>query len=98
MIDKLHKDVKALANPAKAKVLQRFFKTGPGEYGEGDIFLGLTVPTSRTIAVKYKDLPLDELGQLLESKVHEERLIALIILVHQYKKAKKDEALQRKIY
>ena len=61
MIDKLKKDIRKLANPKKAKIYQRFFKTGKGEYGEGDVFLGLTVPQSRKIAIKYKDLEFDDI-------------------------------------
>ncbi len=85
MIHNLRKDVQALANPKKAKLVQGYFKTGPGQYGEGDIFLGLTVPQSRTIAVKYKDLAYLEISALLKSKNHEERFIALVILIHNYK-------------
>lgn len=75
--------------------MQRFFKTGKGEYGEGDIFAGLTVPQSRKLAIKYKDLPFSEISQLLESKIHEERLIALLILVSNFQKKPLE---QRKIY
>lgn len=85
MIHNLRKDVQALANPKKAKLVEGYFKTGPGQYGEGDIFLGLTVPQSRTIAVKYKDLAYLEISALLKSKNHEERFIALVILIHNYK-------------
>ncbi|MSP70169.1 MAG: DNA alkylation repair protein [Bacteroidetes bacterium] len=85
MIQNLRKDVQALANPKKAKLVQGYFKTGPGQYGEGDIFLGLTVPQSRTIAVKYKDLAYLEISALLKSKNHEERFIALVILRQNYK-------------
>lgn len=85
MIHNLRKDVQALANPQKAKLVEGYFKTGPGQYGEGDIFLGLTVPQSRTIAVKYKDLAYLEISALLKSKNHEERFIALVILIHNYK-------------
>jgi len=85
MIHNLRKDVQALANPKKAKLVQGYFKTGPGQYGEGDIFLGLTVPQSRTIAVKYKDLAYLEISALLKSKNHEERFISLVILIHNYK-------------
>jgi len=85
MIHNLRKDVQALTNPKKAKLVQGYFKTGPGQYGEGDIFLGLTVPQSRSIAVKYKDLAYLEISALLKSKNHEERFIALVILIHNYK-------------
>src|SRR5689334_10498424 len=96
MLKELRKDINALANPEKAKLLMRFFKTGEGEYAEGDIFVGLMVPQSRTLVKKYKDLPLAELSILIKSKIHEERLIALLILVHNYKKA--DEKQRRDIY
>ena len=85
MIHNLRKDVQALANPKKAKLVQGYFKTGPGQYGEGDIFLGLTVPQSRSIAVKCKDLAYLEISALLKSKNHEERFIALVILINNYK-------------
>lgn len=91
----LRKELKALANPEKAKILQRFFKTGPGQYGEGDVFLGVTVPVSRSIARKFRDLPLFEITQLLKSRIHEERLIALLILVLRF--AKSDEDQREKI-
>lgn len=80
----LRKDLKKLANPKKAKILAGFFKTGEGEYGYGDIFLGITVPQSREIAKKYKDLPADEIRELFKSKIHEERLIAVLLLVHNF--------------
>lgn len=86
MIAKLKRDVRRLVSPKKAKIYQRFFKTGKGEYGEGDVFLGLTVPQSRNIAVKYKDLSFSDIKILLKSKIHEERLIALLILVHSFEK------------
>ncbi len=76
-----------LREPKKAKILTRFFKTGPGEYGEGDVFLGLTVPQQRQIALKFAQLPLGELQQLLKSRVHEHRLVALLILVIQFQKS-----------
>jgi 3-methyladenine DNA glycosylase AlkD len=71
----------------KAQILSRFFKTGKGQYGEGDIFLGLTVPVSRKIALKYKDISNTDISCLLKNKIHEIRLIALLILVFKYKKA-----------
>lgn len=96
MINELKKDIKKLSNPKKAKIYQRFFKTGKGEYGEGDVFLGLTVPQSRKIAIKYKDLSFVDVKKLLQSKIHEERLIALLILVHNFEKGK--EAAKNSIY
>ena len=84
MISTLKKELKKLGNPKKAKILQGFFKTGKGEYGEGDVFLGISVPDSRKISLKYKDLPPSDIEKLLESKIHEERLIALLILVHNF--------------
>ena len=86
-LDSLKKDIERLSNPSKAKLLQRFFKTGKGEYGEGDIFLGIQVPEQRKIARKYKDLELNEIQELLKSKIHEYRLIALLILVEKYVKS-----------
>src|SRR3989344_1215898 len=91
----LREELERLTDNKKASFLQRFFKTGKGEYGEGDIFVGLTVPQSRILAVKYKDLSFLEILELLKSKIHEERLIALLILVHRFKK-NPDE--QKKIY
>jgi len=85
-LTELKREIKKNANPQKAELLQRFFKTGPGEYGEGDIFLGIMVPVQRAIAKKYKELSLKDIRKLLNSNIHEERLIALLILVEQYKK------------
>lgn len=84
-LSELKSALKSLANPEKAKTLQRFFKTGKGEYGEGDIFLGIPVPQVRKISKKYLNLTIQEIDSLLESKIHEERLIALLILVEKFK-------------
>jgi 3-methyladenine DNA glycosylase AlkD len=86
MLDDLRKEVELSANPERAAVLQRFFKTGPGQYGEGDVFVGIVVPVSRKIAKKYASLPYDGVTMLLKSKIHEERLIALLILIAQFEK------------
>ncbi len=85
-LEQFRKEIEKLSNPVKAKLLQRFFKTGKGEYGEGDIFLGITVPEQRKIAKKYKDLKLNDIQDLLNSNFHEHRLVALIILVEKYEK------------
>jgi 3-methyladenine DNA glycosylase AlkD len=82
------KELAAKAQPSRAHHSQKFFKTGPGEYGEGDVFLGLTVPDVRKIADSHKDLPLKEIAQLLDSHLHESRLCGLVILTNQYKKLK----------
>lgn len=96
MLRALKKELSRAANPAKAKTLRRFFKTGRGEYGEGDQFLGITVPELREIAKKYYEFSLSELEQLLYSKLHEVRLIALLILVEQFKRSALGK--QKKIY
>lgn len=84
-------DLSKLASSQKAKILGRFFKTGKGEYGEGDVFLGLSVPQQREIAKKYPHLTLKELQKLLSSKIHEHRLTALFILMMKYKKSTDSE-------
>ncbi len=76
--------LRKVADPRRAKSSATFFKTGPGQYGEGDIFLGIRVPDQRKIARQFRDLPLPEIGKLLESKYHEDRLTGLMILVVQY--------------
>lgn len=88
--------LKLKATPERAKTSQWFFKTGPGQYGEGDIFWGITVPEQRKIAKEFKDLPLTEIKLLLASPIHEHRLTALHILVLQFTKA--DEKTKTKLY
>ena len=81
----LHRD------PLRAKLLAGYFKTGKGQYGSGDVFWGLTVPLSRSIASKYKNISLKEIGSLIKNKIHEVRLIALFILMYKYKNGSQDE-------
>jgi len=95
-VENIRKRLQKLGDKEKAKVLQRFFKTGPGEYGEGDIFLGIRVPELRKLAKEYQDIILKEVKQLLTAPVHEERLLALLILVRSY--AKGDESAKKRIY
>jgi 3-methyladenine DNA glycosylase AlkD len=84
-----------LANKDKARILARFFKTGPGQYGAGDKFLGITVPAQRQIAKQFQNLPLSEVAKLLASPIHEHRLTALLILVDKFQAAAVSE--QQKI-
>jgi 3-methyladenine DNA glycosylase AlkD len=73
-----------------------FFKTGPGQYGEGDRFLGVMVPQTRQVAREFRELPLAEVEELLRSSWHEERLCALLLLVHRFERG--DDAARREVY
>ena len=83
-IETIRKEIKRLADPEKAKILQRFFKTGAGEYGEGDVFIGVRVPACRRVVRVNRGLPLADCLALLESEIHEERLVALLLMVQLY--------------
>jgi 3-methyladenine DNA glycosylase AlkD len=96
MLSNLIKDLQRLTNKEKAEILQRFFKTGKGEYAEGDIFLGITVPEQRKLAKNYFGMSLTDLQKLLNSKIHEYRLTALFILIIQYEKG--NEKQKEKIF
>lgn len=78
------KELQKIANPSKALVLQGFFKTAPGQYGHGDIFWGITVPQNRQIAKLFQDLPIKDILVLIQHKVHEVRLCAVIMLVNRF--------------
>ena len=88
--------LKRLGDPAHAAVSQRFFKTGPGEYGEGDVFLGIRVPVLRKLAGEFDALPAHESKILLHSPVHEERMLAVLILVGKFRKG--DEKAQKQFH
>jgi 3-methyladenine DNA glycosylase AlkD len=95
-LNELRKELKKEANKEQAVNLQRFFKTGIGEYGEGDKFYGIKVPVQRRIAKSHNDLSLDDLKELLNSSVHEERLVSLFILVDQYTRG--DDKIKETIF
>ena len=90
MLNKLIQELQNSADSKQAEILQRFFKTSKGEYGEGDVFLGIKVPVQREIAKKYYGLSLPKIQELLNSKIHEYRLTGLIILNSKYQKAKQE--------
>jgi 3-methyladenine DNA glycosylase AlkD len=92
----LIKKLNALGNKKDAVFLQRFFKTGPGQYSAGDIFIGLRVPNTRAAIAGFEVLPLSEIQKVLKSKIHEHRLAALLILVKKFLKS--DEKVQKQIY
>ncbi len=95
----LQKEMKKLSNPKQAKLLMGFFKTGKGEYGEGDIFYGIKVPVTRTMAKKYSiEITLKDSEELLHSKIHEERLCALLILIQKYESKKVSESEKKEIF
>ena len=95
-IEDIQKGLKKLSNKKHAAISQRFFKTGPGEYGEGDVFIGIRVPVLRKLAGEYSDLPLEVTATLLRSGIHEERLLALLLLVRSFSKG--DDPEKKSIY
>lgn len=96
MLSEIQKALRMCSNESHAAIALRFFKTGPGEYGEGDRFIGVRVPDIRRVARKFKDLPLTDLEKLLHSDIHEERLLSLIILTEKCRKEPVD--IQTQIY
>ncbi len=95
-IKDIRSDLKRLADRNRATILQRFFKTGPGEYGEGDKFIGVRVPDIRKIASKHRSAPRRDVLRLLNSAIHEERLLAILLLVRAFSEG--DEEKQKEIY
>lgn len=96
LVENIKKRLRSYASREKAKVLQGFFKTGPGEYGEGDIFLGVVVPDIRRVSKEFSGTPLYEVARLLASAVHEERLLAVLMLVQTFTKG--DDDAKKKVY
>lgn len=96
MLKELLADIKKIADPKRAAASQRYFKTGKGEYGEGDIFIGLNNPQMHMLMKKYKHLSLSEIQELLNSKIHEERFIGTDILAEQYIKGPDED--KKKFY
>lgn len=93
----LAKELRKKSNKEKAALLQRFFKTGKGQYGEGDIFLGVVVPDIRQVVKKYRKIvSLKDAQKLLHSKYHEERLCALLILIEKFKKG--DDKVRKDVF
>lgn len=92
-------EIKSLADEAQAKHLLRFFKTGKGQYGEGDLFLGIKVPITRSVAKKYyKSISLEEIDELIKDSYHEVRLLALILMVFIYEKPDTTDGLKKEIF
>jgi 3-methyladenine DNA glycosylase AlkD len=96
VVAELQKRLKALGDPRVAEGSRRFFKTGPGEYGEGDLFRGIRVPALRALAKEFQEMRPREAERLLGSPYHEDRLLALLILVRLYSRG--DEAAREEIY
>ncbi len=95
-VQEIRKKLRKLTNEEKSKILQEFFKTGPGEYGEGDVFLGITVPVLRKMSGEYDGVPIKDALQLLQSSIHEERLLAIFLLIRAYSNG--DEVVKKNIY
>ncbi|MEI6846472.1 MAG: DNA alkylation repair protein [Chlorobiaceae bacterium] len=94
--DIIQSRLEELANPEAARFALRFFKTAPGEYGEGDLFRGIRVPVLRKLSLTFDHVPLPEVIRLLASAFHEDRLLALLLLMRQFSKG--EEPLREKIY
>jgi 3-methyladenine DNA glycosylase AlkD len=85
-LDRIRSELREAVEPDRVEALQSFFRTGPGEYAEGDVLIGVRVPETRRIARAYRDLPLSEALELLGSEIHEERLLALLIMVDRFRR------------
>jgi hypothetical protein len=81
--------LKALADPARSVVSQRFFKTGPGQYGEGDVFIGVTMPEIRGLVRTFREVSMEEIDALVVSAIHEARMLGLLLLVARFEREKR---------
>ncbi len=95
-VELIRQQLNQLADPKQAANLQRFFKTGPGDYGEGDRFLGLRVPQIRKLVKAFAATPIRDIQQLLRSDIHEERLLALLLMVERFQSG--DEKERERLY
>lgn len=91
MLDDLRRDLRDVAEPDRAPLLARYFQAFPGGYGEGDTFIGVRVPAARAVAKRHAALPLEDISALLRSDVHEERLVALLLLTRRAERGEEDE-------
>jgi 3-methyladenine DNA glycosylase AlkD len=94
--DDMRRALRARAEPDRVAVLSSFFRTGPGDYGEGDQFIGVRVPAVRAVAREFRDAPPGEVSRLLASPIHEERLLALLLMVQAFRRA--DQPARRRLY
>ncbi len=91
MLKEIKSELHSLADPEHAEISQRFFKTGKGEYGEGDVFIGVRVPKIRALAKKHQKVKLDVVEDFMTSEIHEERMLAIVILMHKFRKGSNAE-------
>ncbi len=96
MLEDIRKELEGLSDKEYAARLQKYFKTGKGEYGQGDRFLGIRVPQVRIVAKRYRNLSINQASKLIKSAFHEERLLSLFVLVNFFRRA--DDADKKKIY
>ncbi len=97
-IELIHNELNKYANKEYAAHHQVFFKTGPGQYGQGDIFMGVRVPMVRKVAKKFKDIDPDTLERLLRSEIHEERMVALVVMVNRFSLKSSDNKTREAVY
>lgn len=95
-LSRIQSELRRLADPATARVLRGFFKTGPGQYAEGDVFIGVKIPPLRKLSLQGDGLTPAELRRLLQSRIHEERLLALMLLVRRFERG--DDTVRKQVF